>query len=395
LLGLSTAGSLAGCTVASCPPDMQCRPLNDNGTGGSASGAGGRGAGGGSNDTGGSSGSGGSTEADAGPPPPGEWVEVTANLIGMASVCGTVSGAWAKPDEDMLITSVASAGLWTSRDGGSSWQKIGIGKGSDDVNNGGVGITFDPDHPSTYWENGIHNSIGVFKTTDDGKTFTLQNVAQSDSLGIDFTDPDRKTLLSGTHETRNQLFLSVDSGAHYTDIGANLPDGNCTRSFVIDSQTFLLGCTGYGGGVVGIIRSTDAGKTWDQVSKSGGGGSPLRATDNSLYWTNATAPGMAQSTDDGQTWTEVSETGPVTQPVQLPDGRIAALTSEQLIVSSDQGATWKNESPALPMADNGFGTITYSAQQKAFFVTHYSCGSGNVPVPKDSILRYDFDYETR
>jgi hypothetical protein len=387
-LGIVAAYSFTGCVVASCPPDA-CHPVANGGTGGTS------GKGGASGDTGntgntGNAGSGAGGSTDAGPPPPGEWVHVTNNLTGMSTDCG-ISGVWAKPDEDMLITGIGSNGLYASTDGGATWQALGTGKDSTPVHNRITRIIFDPDHADVFYESGVYNGTGVFRTDDDGKTFIGLDVQHNDSVAIDFTDPDRKTLIAGTHEKHNQFWLSTDRGATFTDIGMNLPDGDCTQTFVVGAQTFLVGCTGYGGGFTGIIRSTDGGTSWDMVSTDGGGPFPLRASDKSIYWPNVNG-GVARSTDDGQSWTKMSDNGSVINVVELPDGRIASLSKDTLVISSDHGATWKVASPPLPSVANGVSQMTYSVHQKAFFGVHFAC---QPTVGDDSLLRYDFDFETR
>ena len=43
-------------------------------------------------------------------------------------------------------------------------------------------------------------------------TFTqLGTVTHNDLISVDFSDPDRKTILAGTHEQKRKLFLSTDN----------------------------------------------------------------------------------------------------------------------------------------------------------------------------------------
>jgi hypothetical protein len=129
----------------------------------------------------------------------------------------------------------------------------------------------------------------------------------------------------------------------------------------------------------------------------GGGGAPLRAQDGTLYWISELAGGITKSDDDGQTWsdalgTDIVSVGLHSFPVELPDGRIAAMSKESIIVSDDGGASWKGASPALPYAPAGF---FYSAAQRAFFTFRATCGVGKDPVADDGVMRFDFDYETQ
>jgi hypothetical protein len=100
----------------------------------------------------------------------------------------------------------------------------------------------------TFWESGIYNAGGVYRTTDDGTTLlALGNVTHNDSISVDFTDPMRQTLLAGTHEQSGHLFRSTDGGNTWTDIGPNLPTGTgfSSQALVIDAQTHLLGTYTY------------------------------------------------------------------------------------------------------------------------------------------------------
>src|SRR4051812_43353187 len=138
---------------------------------------------------------------DGGAPaaPSGTWKNVTHNLAGMASECGNVSVLSAKPERDRLITDVAQHGLWASDNGGDSWTAIGTT--GDPITNRAIRIVYDPTHPTTYWESGIYNGFGVYRTDDDGVTFRhLGDSTHNDCVSLDFTDPQRRTLLAGGHE---------------------------------------------------------------------------------------------------------------------------------------------------------------------------------------------------
>ena len=108
---------------------------------------------------------------------------------------------------------MATAGLWGTEDGGKTWSKLGSGAGSAQITNRISAIVYDPEHPGTFWESGIYNGGGVYRTTDHGKTFEqLGDVTHCDSVSVDFSDPERKTLLAGTHEQSSKLFRSLDGG---------------------------------------------------------------------------------------------------------------------------------------------------------------------------------------
>lgn len=371
----------SGCTFyTACPPGAGTNKGATNGGGG----------------TSGTSNAGGGTAGGlvGGGAVPGTWTNVTANLADLTSECGNMSFLSAKPDEDLLIAGIALQGLWSSQDGGGSWQRLGTSKGSDEIINRTSAIVYDPLDPKRYWESGLYDSWGAYETTDDGDTFAkLGTLTHSDLLSVDFSDPDRKTLLAGGHEMEQTLRLSTDGGQNWSNIGLGLPPAtNCTTPLIIDPQTFLVGCGGLEGGVTGIYRSTDSGDTWSSQATSGGTSAPLRASDGSIYWASAGGGGLTRSTDDGLTWTDVVGGGVIkgVTPVELPDGRLATLGMNAVVTSADQGATWTEVSPALPYNDTS--AVAYSVQQKAFYVWHFSCGLPPVPVPADAVMMFAFDY---
>jgi photosystem II stability/assembly factor-like uncharacterized protein len=334
--------------------------------------------------------------------PAGQWVSATSNLAGLGSECGNLSNLSSKPDEDMLIAGVAQQGLWASRNGGGTWTRLGAAMGSAAITNRTSEITYDPEHPQTFWESGIYNAGGGYKTTDDGTTLAaLGSVTHNDSVSVDFTDPQRQTLLAGTHEQSGHLFLSTNGGAMWTDIGPKLPAGTgfSSQALVIDAKTYLLGAYTYSnsGGGLGVFRSIDSGQTWTQVFSTAVQGHPLVMSDGTIYWSVGGNGGIVKSTDQGKTWQQAVGQGVLVTgaPVALPDGRIAALSSQSVMVSSDCGASWFDVTTALPYAPTG---VVYSPYQKAFFIWHFDCtGQSNPgdPVPQDAIMRFDFDYTSQ
>jgi len=331
------------------------------------------------------------------------WTNVTSNLAGLASQCGNMSYVSAKPDEDLLIAGIAEAGLWSSTNGGATWSPMGGGAdASTPIVNRTSSIVYDPTNTSRYWESGLYNSNGVYETNDDGGSFMpLGDVMYCDLVAVDFTDPNRQTLLAGGHEQSQTLYRSADGGMTWTAVGMSLPPmTNCTFPLVVDAQTHLVGCGGFGGGVSGIYRTTDGATTWSNVTTLGGIDAPLVASDGSYYWSSPNGAGLARSTDKGVTWSNVIAS-PYSvgsyRPIELPDGRIVTIgpadgTAKYVVASADHGATWKPVSAVLPYVDAT--AVSYSAQRKVFYIWHFTCGSGANPVPSDAIMSYAFDYET-
>lgn len=373
---------------------------------GSDSAAGGRASGGasaGSGAVGGAQSHGGTSSAAGGPSGNvGNWQNATGNLANMASECGNLGLVSAQPGTNMVVAGVAKKGLWSTVDGGATWTALGTGVGSAVITNRISTIVWDPDHPGTFWESGIYNGGGVYKTTDNGVTFTqLGNATHNDSLSVDLGDPNRQTMLAGAHETERKLFLSTDGGSMWTDIGAALPvnSGYCTSTLVLDAMTFLVGCSGPAS-ATGIYRSANAGGSWTRVGMRGVSPQPLLASSTDLYWADSQG-GVQKSSDRGLTFTQVADgnTAPfVTAPTtlaHLPDGRIVTIGKDHLQASADGGKAWAALGDPLPFTGGGYdgaAGVTYSQTSKKFFIWRWTCAD---MVASNAIMSLAFDYETQ
>ena len=393
-----TTGSGPGGSAGTAPGGSAGSTGASGGTSGSGGTAGTAGTNGAS--TGGAAGAGGSLTfrcADSPPnvtAPPAAWTNATGNLAGMASECGNLGLVSANPCSNMVIAGVAKAGLWATEDGGKTWGKLGSGAGSAVITNRISALVYDPAHPGTFWESGIYNGGGVYKTTDNGQTFEqLGNVTHNDSVSIDFSDPERKTLLAGTHEQTSKLFRSTDGGKTWTDVGKGLPAsaGYCTATQVLGATNLLVGCAGGG-----VFHSSD-GNAWTSVGSKGVIPQPLLATDGTIYWPGSQG-GLNVSTDQGQRFSETADgnlaPGIVGSlyPAELPDGRIVIIGKDHLLISSDKGRTWKPIGQPLPYPGGGYDGArgpAYSARTKTFYIWRWGCGDKVLP---DAIMSAGFDY---
>jgi photosystem II stability/assembly factor-like uncharacterized protein len=378
-VGIALLTALAsGCTFyTACPDQGPAKPGNTGGSSGNT---------GGSGDGGDSTSAGASGNETLSP-----WVNVTSNLAGLSAACGNLSLVQAKGER--VLAGVAAVGLWSTDDRGDTWTQIGQGEGSEEIDATPSALTFDPEHPETFWMSGIYGGHGVWRTDDDGETFRiLGNVRHNDVVSVDFTDPDRQFLIVGGHESTQKMWRSTDGGTTWEDIGANIPSDARVSSYphVLNSSTVLLGAAGYGPGKAGIFRSTDSGDSWTRVSSSGGLGRPLIASTGTFYWAGEDGS-VVKSEDEGETWEEVLEMGSVsgiTSLLELPDGRFATLTRANGIeIWADEFEAVTQVTERTPFSPPGF---TYSDAAKAFFIWHMDCGT---KVLDDAIMRADFDYE--
>jgi hypothetical protein len=320
------------------------------------------------------------------------WVPAAGNLTGMASECGNVSLVSARPGRDTVIASVALHGLWASTTADKAWTVLGQGGGAT-ISNRGSTIVYDPVHPGTWWESGIYNGGGVYRTDDDGATFQqLGTLVHVDAVSVDLFDPARRTLLAGIHE-QTGLMRSHDGGQTWSKVSASLPPdvGFTSAPFVIDARTFLVG-TNHAENA-GVFRTTDDGATWAQVFKGAVIGQPLLTTAGALYWVVDSVGGMIKSTDGGATWQTAARAGTINplapNLVEVPGGGIAAVGNQAVIVTRDDGATWTKIGPTMPYRPVG---MTFSPSRQAFYIWYFTCDpNGNNAVPADAIMQLDLN----
>jgi photosystem II stability/assembly factor-like uncharacterized protein len=292
----------------------------------------------------------------------GDWIDVTNNVGGENWGAYGITYMKAVPGSDMVIAGVSECGLWRTDDGGATWKKLG---GAEIKNRPGR-IVFDPKDPAVFWVSGCYGDA-PFKTEDGGKTFQrLGNLTHADGVDVDFSDPQRKTLLLGLHEQSQSLQLSTDGGKSWKKIGDKLPaDSNHSSDpIIIDSKTFLTNTAGWKPKArLGIYRTENAGETWTVVSEFGPAGEPLVACDGAIYWQRLWGGGLLKSTDKGKTWSVISN-AIKSNPIELPGKRLAGLAESQVLVSSDGGVKWTKIGPPAPFKPNG---ITYSEKGRCFY----------------------------
>jgi len=148
--------------------------------------------------------------------------------------------------------------LSRSTDGGGSWNNFGP------TNSYIITLAIDPTTSQTLYAG---TSIGVYKSTDGGATWTLytnglQTYTTVQSLAIDRTNT--QTLYAGTYQ--GGVFKSGNGGSSWTQAVYGLVNRNI-NVVAIDPTNSLTVYTGTGGGPGGgLYKSVDAGSSWVQVN---------------------------------------------------------------------------------------------------------------------------------
>ena len=269
-----------------------------------------------------------------------------ARNIGSAAMSGRISsiaGVREPSGKITLFVGSASGGVWKSDDSGTRYHPIFDEQAVQSIG----AIALDPKNSKNVWigtgETWTRNSVsigdGIYKSTDGGETWSRAGLEKSERIGRIAVDP----------RNSDTVFAAVP-GALWSDS----PDR-------------------------GLYKTTDGGKTWQQVLK--GANLSTGCTDVKIdpsnpdimfaaMWdfrrkgweyrsggaipTAPSASGLFRSTDGGNTWTEITEQANKGFP-KKPYGRLAVAIAPSksqrvyafvespesaLFVSDDGGATW-------------------------------------------------------
>ncbi|MGH2570688.1 MAG: T9SS type A sorting domain-containing protein [bacterium] len=185
------------------------------------------------------------------------------------------------------------------------------------------------------------------------------------------------------------LWKSTDGGDTWSTTTDELPTlaiGG-VRVSPFDSDVVII-ATGEGTfnadrvGGIGILKSTDAGQTWNPTSlshavDSGTGFHCLEVNPSTGTWLAGANDGLWRSTDEGDTWTEVAgatsyfdvKWNPGLTHVYTASGSVWG--GVQIRVSTDDGLSWSTLSSGLPAAGNCSKTkLAVTPAQPAWIYAH-------------------------
>lgn len=152
------------------------------------------------------------------------------------------------------------SGLWRSTDDGDHWQRLTSGLPSGD--DGRIGIAIAPSNPAIVYAAVENRKGGVFRSTDGGVTWTRQNRLDErpsyfSQIRVDPSNPDRVWLL-GTN-----LYRSVDAGKTFSSDSIEVkihPDHHALWIDPHQPEHMLLGNDG------GMYATYDGARHWDFVA---------------------------------------------------------------------------------------------------------------------------------
>lgn len=225
------------------------------------------------------------------------------------------SGRFGKIGNHLLLAN--SAGIYSSKDSGSSWAYLGDTLSATNQNEVNAFFT---DNIGVY----AATNNGVYVSTDTGKTWVAAGLSSSAVTAITAA---WGLLFAGEGF---YVYKSENNGATWASVGTGI--GSITSLSVAGDELVA------GSDLGGIAVSSDSGKTW--VSSGGSNGitntiiGGIVADAGNIF--AATNGGVFLSTDGGNTWNNESNGLP-----DIPLIKSIVVSSRYLFVGLQQGGVWR------------------------------------------------------
>lgn len=269
-----------------------------------------------------------------------DYQDLRYRLIGPFRASRTVGAVGIPSQPNVFFVGVNNGGVWKTDDYGRTWHPI-----FDEAPTGSVGdIAVSPSQPNIIYVGsgeGLHRpdlgvGDGIFKSTDDGKTWQhvgLKDIQQVGRLIVHPTNPDEVFVAGLGHpygpNTERGVFRTKDGGKTWEKVlyinqntGAIQVEYDPTNPSVLfaDMWEHREGPwenASFSGPNSGLYKSTDGGSTWRKITKGlptfeqglgriGVGFAPSNS--QRIYATvdARTNGGIYRSDDAGESWTLIS-----------------------------------------------------------------------------------------
>ena len=261
--------------------------------------------------------------------------------VGPAFLSGRIADIVTHPENsNVWYVAVGSGGVWKTENAGTTWSPI-----FDDQSTYSTGcITLDPSNPSTVWvgsgENvgGRHVAYGdgIYKSTDDGKTWKNMGLKNSEHISEIIVHPDNSDVVwvavqgpLWSKGGERGLYKTTDGGANWkqvlgnnewtgvTDIMVDPRNPQIIYAATWDRHRTVAALMGGGPGS-GIHRSDDGGNTWRKLtnglpsSNMGKIGITISPQHPDVVYAaielDRTKGGVYRSANRGESWTKMSNT---------------------------------------------------------------------------------------
>lgn len=320
-----------------------------------------------------------------------QWRSIGPYLAGrVVAVAGVPS------ESNLFYMGGVQGGIWKSTNYGQNWTNISDGNLPRQATSIGALAVAPSNSKIIYAGTGesdirgdVDTGVGVFKSTDAGKTWKYAGLSDTHStmgLVIDPHDPNTVYVASmghmfkgnserGVFKTgdggktwRKVLFVNNDTGANAISMDQNHPNTLYVTMWQAQRQPWKLTSGGPGSG---LYKTTDGGAHWTNISHNAGFptgilgkmGVSVSPADSNVVYVIAQAKngGVFRSTDGGATWKHVNDemklrqrafyyTAIFADPVRK--NTAYAPNVDAMYKTTDGGATWKSITKTATHGDN-------------------------------------------
>jgi photosystem II stability/assembly factor-like uncharacterized protein len=298
---------------------------------------------------------------------------IDALAVGISPVDGTLyAGGF---DDPSLPPDIAGSGIFRSRDGGETWQRLGNGAPTGNVSK----IVVAPSASNIIYAGG--SDIGIYKSIDGGDSWQSLNSGfiQEPFLGCIAVDPYGSQVVYISVFGQG-IYRSDNGGQSWQPIGSGLNID--VRAIFIDpgNQQVIYAGGGVDTGSPGVYRSLDNhGLNWAPMMEGMGG----RAV-----WSLAMDQNVPQNIYAGTAsgiWKYTLQSGPVDYGISINDGALftnqttVTLTmtappgTTEMTISNDGGlgsASWEQFTTQKPWTITSYGTYVLPRVVYAKFKTY-------------------------
>lgn len=269
-----------------------------------------------------------------------DWQPVTEALIlaekpGFGKLCGVAVDH--KTGE--LFINLSDKGFYRSNDAGQSWMKIGTPiKGRTET----PGCFMLDPFGGKRFVSALVYGAPIVVSPDRGETWTTLDKKSThvDWCAVDWSDPELKFILTLKHEAADLLLVSHDGGKSFDEVGKGYGP-----AWIFDKQTAVVAqAKSKANPKPGLLRTTDAGKTFQPVAEYHAKALP-RWHKDTLYW--LTEGALIKTNDQGKSWTKIGDfKGGLFGPIfGKSDKHLFVLAQNGILESTDGGASWQKAIP--------------------------------------------------
>jgi len=191
---------------------------------------------------------------------------------------------------------------------------------------------------------GIWGSTGVYKSTDNGNSWTRANTGlDSPTNGVYSLAISGTKIIAGT--AGNGVFLSTNSGSSWTAVNNGL------TGFALNVRgVAIFGTKMFAGTNVGVFVSTNDGSSWTAVPElTNATVTAFAISGTNIFAATNNAAGLWISTDNGSSWNLANNSLPLGSYRSIAiSGTNIFVGGNDVYLSTNNGALWTKVSNGLP-----------------------------------------------